>query len=112
MVKHKNSFKNSKGSSVFVGHKKSAQKAKHKRKRYTEQDLEHALKALKTGASIKKTASVYGIPCATLFRKYKNPEKKKPGPSSILGETVERYCPVDNFKSADGRSCFKSRIIG
>ncbi|XP_076303005.1 uncharacterized protein LOC143221405 [Lasioglossum baleicum] len=76
-------------SSVLVS--KANMKKKNKRLNYTPESIKNAIKALDTGISLRKAASAYGVPVATLARRKNNPEvvKMKTGPATVLTETEE-----------------------
>lgn len=65
---------------------------KTKRKNYSSENLQHAIKAFDTGISLRKAANVYGIPVATLARRKKSPDvfKTKTGPPTILSDAEKQ----------------------
>ena len=72
---------------VALVNMKSSEKKKMKRINYSHEDVEKALNAMRdTGLSLRKAASAYGVPVATLSRKKNNPAtiKKKTGPETVL----------------------------
>uniref|UniRef100_A0A0C9Q4V7 TIGD2 protein n=1 Tax=Fopius arisanus TaxID=64838 RepID=A0A0C9Q4V7_9HYME len=66
-------------------------KKKNKRLNYTCGDLANALKTVNSGVSLRKAASAYGVPAATLGRKKNNPDgiKTKTGPQTVLSKSEE-----------------------
>ena len=75
---------------VFVNSGKTSKK-KIKRLNYTSEHLDNALKAVNSGVSLRKAASAYGVPTATLGRKKNNPDaiKTKTGPETVLSKSEE-----------------------
>lgn len=61
-----------------------------RRKNYALENVELALKDIRSGKSIAECSRVYGIPESTLRdKKYNIYSKEKPGPSTILSESEE-----------------------
>ncbi|XP_071642849.1 uncharacterized protein [Temnothorax longispinosus] len=71
--------------------KKKGPKKVYERFKYTEKDMEEALKAARNGMSISTAAATYNVPKSTLHGRYtcKVPNQRKMGPKSILTEAEE-----------------------
>ncbi|XP_036151114.1 uncharacterized protein LOC105833505 [Monomorium pharaonis] len=90
--KEKKANKIKQKSMVFVNNpQKVSKKKKTKRLNYTSDDMDHALKAIDSGVSLRKAAAAFGVPAATLGRKKNNPDaiKRKTGPETVLSKNEE-----------------------
>lgn len=76
---------------VIVNNNKSSRNKKTRRKNYSSETLQQAIKALDTGISLRKAANAYGVPVATLARRKNNPDviKTKTGPPTVLSDAEE-----------------------
>ena len=68
-----------------------SRKAKLKRKKYSNEAVESAVKAVEKGFIYIKAAQVFGVPLTSEFRKVKNPDKlhARSGPSTFLSQDEE-----------------------
>lgn len=71
--------------------------------RYTEEDMENALRAIDTGCSVLKAAKTFNVPRTTLSDKIKgkSPLARKMGPESILSKEEEVLLVKWMFHIAD-----------
>ncbi|XP_068620954.1 uncharacterized protein [Battus philenor] len=93
---------------------KKVSKTKVTRINYSHEDLANALKAINKGISLRKAATAYGVPIATLSRKKRNPEtsKQKPGPATVFSDTEEQKI-VDwiFFRAQHGLPVTKTELL-
>ena len=84
-IKHK--------ASVYVNR---PEKQKIKRRQYSPDNLKHAVEALKSGLSLRKTANAFGVPVVKLHRKKNNLDvNSKLGPSTMF--TKEEEAKIVNW---------------
>ena len=86
-IKKKNATRNI----VVTKNVLKSRKDKLKRKKYSNEAVESALKAVEKGFSYRKAAQVFGVPLTSVFRKVKNPDKlyARSGPSTFLSQDEE-----------------------
>ena len=85
---------------------------KVRRKNYSEDAVKRAVEAVSQGVSLRKAEDTYGVPYATISRKFKNPGSSTPGPKPFF--TPEEEQEIANwifYRAERGMPVTKDQLL-